>query len=299
MPTKKLRILLAEDSAGKSALALKSLYPEAEKKLDLITVSSLSTLLPALPTADPEMLLLDLSLVPSDPLDAVRRVHRAAPEVPLVVLADPADKQFAAQSLHEGAMDYMVKGDMDVNTLDRVLSAVMERNTLGGLADLLRDPLTGLYIRDGLHTLGARAMEAARHNAGTLVLLCALLENSLEIRDEFGTAAADHATREVADLLTSTFRRTDLVARLGESQFAALATDTAEPTASIIRQRLDDQLVAVNKARADSAPLKLRISVQFWRAKDARTFPEFLDSVEAGLRQSGRILPDQEAPALF
>lgn len=42
------------------------------------------------------------------------------------------------------------------------MRAALERNTLEGLADLLRDSLTGLYTRDGFLTLGARAMEMAK-----------------------------------------------------------------------------------------------------------------------------------------
>jgi diguanylate cyclase len=299
MTTKKLRVLVAEDNSGQSAATLRSLYPDADTKLELTTVSSLSTLLPTLPQVAPEMLLLDLSLVPSDPLGAVRRVHRAAPQVPLIVLADPADKEFAEQSLHEGALDYMVKGDMDLSTLDRVLRAVVERNIVGGLADLLRDPVTGLYIRDGLHTLGARAMETARHNRGTMVLLCALLENFTAIRDESGSAATDRAMQEIADILVATFRRTDLLARLGDSQFAALAMDATEPTAAILEQRLGQRIAAANKARVDLAPLRLRLNMQVWRPQDARTFPEFLDSVEAGLRESPAALPSSADPALI
>lgn len=46
-------------------------------------------------------------------------------------------------------MDYLLKNHIDARTLDRVLQGALQRNTLKGLADLLRDPLTGLYIRDG------------------------------------------------------------------------------------------------------------------------------------------------------
>jgi hypothetical protein len=52
-------------------------------------------------------------------------------------------------------MDYLLKGFSDSRTLERVLRAALEHNMLGGLADLLRDPLTRLYTRDGFLTLGA------------------------------------------------------------------------------------------------------------------------------------------------
>jgi hypothetical protein len=63
-----------------------------------------------------------------------------------VVLADPSQKQYAAQNLSEGAMDYVLKGFMDARTLDRVLRHALARNTFEGLADLPRDSMTGFCV---------------------------------------------------------------------------------------------------------------------------------------------------------
>jgi hypothetical protein len=41
----------------------------------------------------------------------------------------------------------------------------------------------------------------------------------------------------------------------------------------------------LNQASAYSSPIELRFSVGIWSASDSRSFPEFLDSVEAELRQ--------------
>ncbi|HEX7698650.1 MAG TPA: hypothetical protein VF394_14675 [Candidatus Acidoferrum sp.] len=58
---------------------------------------------------NPEIIFVDPSLAHPDPLEAVRRVHRSAPEVPLIVLADGSDKNCATQSLSQGALDYLLK----------------------------------------------------------------------------------------------------------------------------------------------------------------------------------------------
>ncbi len=156
MTQKKLRILLAESGEGETAEILRAIFAETTGGLELAVVATVATLIPTIRVVDPEIILLDLALSLRDPLDAVRLVHRSAPGTPLVVLADPSQKQYAAQSLSEGAMDYVLKGFMDARTLDRVLRGALERNTFEGLADLLRDPMTGLYSREGLLTLGAR-----------------------------------------------------------------------------------------------------------------------------------------------
>ncbi len=296
MIQKKLRVLLAESGPSETAETLRVLFPESAGGLALTVVSSLATLIPTVKVVDPEIILLDLALSLRDPLDAVRVVHRSAPGIPLVVLADPAQKQYAAQSLSEGAMDYMLRGFIDSRTLDRVLRGALERNTFEGLADLLRDPVTGLYTRDGLLTLGTRCQEEAQRSGRTLILLCVLFENLYTLREGFGPGAAERALLEVAELLAGSCRRSDLVARLGEAQFALLAVDADAPTAVLLRKRLERSLATQNEARSPWGPLDLRLSTGVWSGKDGKSFAEFLDCVEVGLR----LVPeDQELHSLM
>jgi two-component SAPR family response regulator len=88
MKEKKLHVLLAEAHPDETASALRALYPEKQDGLELTNVSSVSTLIATLEIVNPDVIFLDLSIAQVDPLDGVRRVHRSAPAVPLVVLAD-------------------------------------------------------------------------------------------------------------------------------------------------------------------------------------------------------------------
>lgn len=284
MTGRKYRVLLAEGAPGEAAESLRLLYPGPDSALELSIVSTLSTLLAAIELAVPETIFLDLSLGKPDQLEAVRRVHRAAPGIPLIVFADIADKSYAARSIPEGAIDYLLKGFMDTRTLERVLRTALERNTLEGLADLLRDPLTGLYNRDGFTTLGTRSMDTAMRSGGTLVLLCALIENYSSLLEESGSIACEQAVREAAELVGTCFRRSDYLGRLGDAQFAALAVDAGEPSARVLRQRVESRMASYSQSRQPRGSLVLRLSVGFWGANDPRSFPEFLDAVESDLR---------------
>jgi diguanylate cyclase (GGDEF)-like protein len=292
---KRFRVLLAERTPGEAAESLRALYPEPDSQLELSVVSTMPTLLATIELADPETIFMDLSLGHPDPLNAVRRVHRAAPGIPLIIFADVADKTYASRSISEGAIDYLLKGFMDTRTMERVLRTALERNTLEGLADLLRDPLTGLYNRDGFATLGTRSMDTAMRSGGTLVLLCALIENLSFVQEEFGSIVGEQVVRQTAEMLASCFRRSDFLARLGEAQFAALAVDAAEPSAQVLRQRVEARLAIHNKNREPWVPLALRVSVGFWGANDTRSFAEFLDAVEAELRQPEMVLSPEVA----
>jgi diguanylate cyclase (GGDEF)-like protein len=283
---KKLRVLMAEGTPSGAVQTLREIFSEPENALELTVVSTVATLLSTIKIADPEVILLDLSLSLRDPYDAVRLVHRSAPGVPVIVIADSADKEHAAQSLTEGAIDYLLKDFIDQRNLDRALRAALERNTFEGLADLLRDPLTGLYARDGFLTMGGRCQQEAHRTGGTMVLLCALVENLGELRAEFGPGDADSTMSDIAKILAGCCRRTDLVARIGEAQFAMLAIDAIAPTASVLRLRVEKHLEMHNQTRSPVGHVKLGMSVGTWTAEDRSSFAEFLDSVETDLRRN-------------
>jgi GGDEF domain-containing protein len=57
----------------------------------------------------------------------------------------------------------------------------------------------------------------------------------------------EQAVRETAELAGSCFRRSDFLGRLGDAQFAALAVDAAEPSATVLRQRVESRL-AISQA---------------------------------------------------
>jgi GGDEF domain-containing protein len=133
-------------------------------------------------------------------------------------------------------------------------------------------------------------METAMRSGGTLVLLCALLENYSSLYEELGSIGCEQAVRETAELAGSCFRRSDFLGRLGEAQFAALAVDAAEPSATVLRQRVESRLAEHNRRRQPRGPLAMRVSVGYWGANDTRSFPEFLDALESELRQHEAVL---------
>lgn len=286
IPPKIIRILLAGDVTGEAAQAVRALFSPPEHALELTTVSSVATLIPTLGVFSPEIIVLDLASTQPHHKEMVRRVHRAAPHIPLILFGDQAQKELANEALSEGAMDYFLREFMDPATLSGVFRGALERNTIEGLVDLLRDPVTGLYTRDGLLTIGSSTMDLTRRNAGTLALFCVLVHDLTEVRDKLGTAGVEQELKDVTAALTECFRRSDVLARLGEAQFAVLVVDTTEQGVAIVRQRLDRRLARLTQQRDSHRSLRFTVNDRLWSAAENITFPELLDTVEAGLRAS-------------
>jgi len=281
---KNIRILLAGDNDGRAAQALRALFCEPEHELELTAVSTMATLLPTLGVVNPEIIVLDIAISRENPRETVRRLHRATPSIPLVVLADEAKKDAAKETLLEGAMDYILREYMDTATLSRIFRGALERNTLEGLADLLRDKATGLYSRDGLMTIGCSTMERIRRNNGTLALFCIRIQSLSEMRSEMGSRAADAVLQALTSTLGDCFRRSDILARIGDAQFAAVAVDSTDAGAGILRQRLERRLTQLLQMQHASGTLRFSVNGGMWNYNEPTTFPELLDAIEAGLR---------------
>ena len=128
--------------------------------------------------------------------------------------------------------------------------------------------------------------------AASAVLVADHYQNgSAVMREE----AADQALRDVAQILVNSCRRSDIVSRLGQAQFALLAVDAVAPSAPVMLQRLAKRIAVHNETRSPWGPIDLRLSVGAWTAKDGRSLGTFLDTVEAELRQ---VVAQEEVQAL-
>lgn len=113
-----------------------------------------------------------------------------------------------------------------------------------------RDELTGLLNRRGF----LQAADGVLRDASARGRSCALLYGDLDsfklINDRFGHPTGDLALQEIAQLLSHTFRSSDLIARLGGDEFTVLACDVGEEEIGRVLARLDASVQAHNAARA-------------------------------------------------
>ncbi len=72
------------------------------------------------------------------------------------------------------------------------------------------------------------------------------LDGLKKINDTFGHQEGDRALVAVADVLRTTFRRSDILGRFGGDEFIALVVAAARDSGQIIANRLQSQLVARN-----------------------------------------------------
>src|SRR6266702_847216 len=126
-PTLKLTLLLIEDNPGDARLMRELLADGAAGAFELEHAERLATGRQRLLQGGVALVLLDLSLPDSLGLETFTQTQACAPHVPIIVLSGRDDEALAINTVHEGAQDYLVKGQVDSRLLVRAVRYAIER----------------------------------------------------------------------------------------------------------------------------------------------------------------------------
>jgi PAS domain S-box-containing protein/putative nucleotidyltransferase with HDIG domain len=127
MDDKAINILLIEDNPAEAQLIEEILTEARGVHLKLECVDRLSTGLARLVTNDIGLVLLDLNLPDSEGFATFAKVYAEVPGVPIVILSGLADENLAIKTVHEGAQDYVVKGNLDSYSFLHTIRYAIER----------------------------------------------------------------------------------------------------------------------------------------------------------------------------
>jgi len=140
-----LTVLLVEDNPDDARLVQKFLANGANGRFVVEWVDRCQAGRERLSKGGIDVVLSDLKLPDSVGLDTFRALHTHAPDVPIVLLTGTyAEEQLAIQALHEGAQDYLLKGQVDGKFLSRALRYAVERKRMEETLRLASEDLTRL-----------------------------------------------------------------------------------------------------------------------------------------------------------
>lgn len=122
----------------------------------------------------------------------------------------------------------------------------------------LTDELTGVLNRRGFNLLGEQAVLQAQRDQSALTVLFFDLDGLKQVNDSFGHEAGSQFLVEIATLLRSTFRGSDIVARIGGDEFAVVIHDDGV-NAKIAMARMDESAAAMNQGADRRYPISYSV----------------------------------------
>ncbi|WP_026735741.1 hybrid sensor histidine kinase/response regulator [Fischerella sp. PCC 9605] len=127
-----IKILLIEDNLAEARLLQEFLKQANKSEFTLVHVKRLRDALVLLSNCTGincsfDAILLDLTLPDSQGLTSLTPLMSQAPSVPIVVLTNTNDDELALEAVRQGAQDYLVKRQVNVEVLVRSLRYAIER----------------------------------------------------------------------------------------------------------------------------------------------------------------------------
>jgi diguanylate cyclase (GGDEF)-like protein len=135
----------------------------------------------------------------------------------------------------------------DVTSRERERLALVDR--ADAPQNALIDEGTGLHNRRGFNDLAQGFLRFLGRNQQKKILFYFDLDNLKSINEHFGNGVGDQAVRDMAEALRECYRDSDLIARLGDNYFAALACMPPTETHAV-KQRIMTRLESRNSEQA-------------------------------------------------
>ena len=142
--TESFRVLLLEDNPLDQRAALEILLHSRPASFVPYTATNLADGLAHLRRENIDVVLLDLSLSDTKGLATLHAVRAEFPRIPIVILTGLDNEAVANEAMQQGAQDYLVKWQIDANSLLRALQYAIQRNNNRQLEAHLRATETEL-----------------------------------------------------------------------------------------------------------------------------------------------------------
>lgn len=122
----------------------------------------------------------------------------------------------------------------------------------------VHDDLTGLYNRRGFNMLANQMLHSAARKHCKCIVAFIDLDGLKQVNDQYGHAAGDNLIIAASEILKSSLRHSDILARIGGDEFCVMAIEPEED-GHVIKNRIVNQLSQFNEI--SNLPYKLKASI--------------------------------------
>jgi len=154
-----IRILIADDHAIVRA-GLKQIIADTDDLQVTGEASNGQEVLDALERDAYDVVVLDLSMPGRGGLDALKQIHSAYPQLPVLILSMHPEEQYAVRALRSGASGYLSKESASEELVAAIRHTASGRKYVSpSLAEHLADEVAGSDLEEPHHSLSDRELQ--------------------------------------------------------------------------------------------------------------------------------------------
>jgi len=147
------------------------------------------------------------------------------------------------------------------------------------------DELTSLYNRRAMNEMIASEIERCSRYGGTFSLIILDIDTLKNINDTYGHLTGDEYLRQVGTIIKTTVRSTDRAFRYGGDEFAILLTHTTTDDATVVAERVRQQVASVTGDI--DIPITCSLGIASWPA-GGPDVNDIINTADAALYQAKR-----------
>lgn len=193
-------------------------------------------------------------------------------KVPVVVITSSGNTEDQIKAFDAGANDFINKPfipEVVISRVNNVMSSHKRMISIELEAQKLRvkseiDSMTGLYNKSTVEMIMEEVVKDKWEKLNVLMVID--IDNFKSVNDNMGHQAGDHVIKIIADLISSLFRKSDIIGRIGGDEFVVMMVDV---------QSMDIAYSKVNEL------------IQIMRYKPNLTIPDYV-SLSIGLSSNER-----------
>ncbi len=129
MEAQDVRVLLIEDDPDDALLMEKLLVKSCKPSTNFLIerADRIEKALRSVIENNFQLIVMDLTLPDGKGLETFEKIHEAAPTIPIIICSGLTDRTLALEAIGKGAQDYVIKGEVDQRTLEKVILYALER----------------------------------------------------------------------------------------------------------------------------------------------------------------------------
>lgn len=241
-----------------------------------------------------DMLITDVQMPKLDGYGLICRVRADSSthlkELPIITITGAEDDETRIRAYACGSTDFIIKPfdrkllQSRVHAYLRLKQAsLLNSAASAGNANVV-DALTRLNGLGAFVKSGKEYFQATRNESRDMAIIAFDIDDFSGLKREQGESAGNQVLVGIAQLLMSVSRSDDVVARVGESEFAVLLPSTDRDKAAALCERLRARIT--DELSSGASPVTVSFGVAGLRADNSETFEKLLVLVEQRLSQA-------------